>query len=91
VNNTDYRVLYPSLTEQDLKYYLFEILKTLDFSHSMGIIHRDIKPHNIMIDPEKKIVRIIDWGLAEFYFPGKDYNVRVASRYFKSPELLLDY
>lgn len=44
-----------------------------------------------MIDPEKKIVRIIDWGLAEFYFPGKDYNVRVASRYFKSPELLLDY
>lgn len=34
---------------------------------------------------------MIDWGLAEFYFPGKDYNVRVASRYFKSPELLLSY
>ncbi len=44
-----------------------------------------------MIDPEKKQVRLIDWGLAEFYLPGKDYNVRVASRYFKSPELLLDY
>lgn len=57
----------------------------------MGIIHRDIKPHNIMIDPERRQLRIIDWGLAEFYFPGKDYNVRVASRYFKSPELLLDF
>ena len=24
-----------------------------------------------------------DWGLAEFYHPGREYNVRVASRYFK--------
>lgn len=40
---------------------------------------------------EEKEVKIIDWGLSEFYFPGKDYNVRVASRYFKSPELLLNY
>ena len=26
---------------------------------------------------------MIDWGLAEFYHPGREYNVRVASRYFK--------
>jgi len=44
-----------------------------------------------MIDHEKKTLKLIDWGLAEFYFPGKEYNVRVASRYFKGPELLLDY
>ena len=36
-------------------------------------------------------LRLIDWGLAEFYHPGQEYNVRVASRYFKGPELLLDY
>ncbi|GFZ10178.1 casein kinase alpha 1 [Actinidia rufa] len=35
-------------------------------------------------------LRLIDWGLAEFYHPGKEYNVRVASRYFKGPELLVD-
>lgn len=34
--------------------------------------------------------RLIDWGLAEFYHPDQDYNVRVASRYFKGPELLVD-
>jgi casein kinase II subunit alpha len=44
-----------------------------------------------MVNMEEKEVKIIDWGLSEFYFPGKDYNVRVASRYFKSPELLLNY
>lgn len=36
-------------------------------------------------------LRLIDWGLAEFYHPGQEYNVRVASRYFKGPELLVDH
>lgn len=36
-------------------------------------------------------LRIIDWGLGEFYLPEKDYNVRVSSRYFKGPELLVSY
>jgi casein kinase II subunit alpha len=34
---------------------------------------------------------LIDWGLAEFYHAGTEYNVRVASRYFKGPELLVDF
>merc|ERR1739847_196959 len=55
-----------------------------------GVMHRDVKPHNVMIDHEKRVIRLIDWGLAEFYHPGKEYNVRVASRYFKGPELLMD-
>ena len=53
-------------------------------------MHRDVKPHNVMIDHEKRELRLIDWGLAEFYHPAKEYNVRVASRYFKGPELLVD-
>eukprot|EP01034_Spumella_vulgaris_P021739 gene21739-27793_t len=52
---------------------------------------RDVKPHNVMIDHEKRELRLIDWGLAEFYHPGQEYNVRVASRYFKGPELLVDF
>lgn len=57
-----------------------ELLRALDQCHSHGIMHRDIKPQNIMIDHENKILRLIDWGLAEYYQPGKEYNVRVASR-----------
>ncbi|WZZ82834.1 hypothetical protein YC2023_103406 [Brassica napus] len=90
VNNKDFKVLYPTLSDYDVRYYIYELLKALDFCHSRGIMHRDVKPHNVMIDHEQRKLRLIDWGLAEFYHPGKEYNVRVASRYFKGPELLVD-
>jgi len=77
--------------ESDLQLYMFELLQCLDFAHSVGIMHRDIKPDNIMIDHDARKVTIIDWGLAEFYHPGTEYNVGVATRPFKGPELLVNY
>eukprot|EP01095_Lingulamoeba_sp_RSL-Kostka_P004435 TRINITY_DN1565_c0_g1_i1.p1 TRINITY_DN1565_c0_g1~~TRINITY_DN1565_c0_g1_i1.p1 ORF type:complete len:420 (-),score=100.34 TRINITY_DN1565_c0_g1_i1:1088-2347(-) len=90
VNNTDFKTLYPTFTDYDVRYYIFELLKALDYCHSNGIMHRDVKPHNVMIDHSQKKLRLIDWGLAEFYHQDQEYNVRVASRYFKGPELLVD-
>ena len=80
VNNTDFKVLYPTLSDLDIRYYIYQLLIALDYCHSQGIMHRDVKPHNVMIDHERRELRLIDWGLAEFYHPGKEYNVRVASR-----------
>ena len=57
----------------DIRYYMFEILKALDFCHSKGIMHRDVKPHNIMIDHTNRKLRLIDWGLAEFYHAEWEY------------------
>lgn len=90
IRNVDFRLLYPKFTIADIQYYFTQLLIALDFSHSMGIMHRDVKPQNIMIDPQEKKLRLIDWGLAEFYHAGMDYNVRVASRYHKGPELLIN-
>mmetsp|Transcript_15420 Transcript_15420/g.38865 ORF Transcript_15420/g.38865 Transcript_15420/m.38865 type:complete len:339 (-) Transcript_15420:231-1247(-) len=90
VDNVDFKVLYPTLSDYDIRYYINEILKALDYCHSQGIMHRDVKPHNVMIDHKNRKLRLIDWGLAEFYHINREYNVRVASRYFKGPELLVD-
>lgn len=82
--------LSPELSDEDVRVYIYKILEALEFSHSHGIMHRDVKPLNIVINNETKELRLIDWGLADFYFPDKEYNVRVASRYYKGPELLVD-
>lgn len=90
VHSVDFRIIYPKFSLADIRYYFTELLIALDYSHSMGIIHRDVKPQNVMIDPVSRKLRLIDWGLAEFYHAGTDYNVRVALRYHKGPELLID-
>jgi casein kinase II subunit alpha len=69
---------------------MFQLLLALDYAHSNGIMHRDVKPGNIMFDCLSRQLSLIDWGLADFYIPGQQYNVRVATRFYKSPELLVD-
>jgi casein kinase II subunit alpha len=83
------QMLYPTFADYDIRYYMFQLLRALDYAHSKGVMHRDVKPHNIMIDHKKRQLRLIDWGLAEFYFPEREYNTRVASRYFKVRLLVL--
>jgi casein kinase II subunit alpha len=90
IANDDFKSLYPTFTDADVRHFFFELLRALEYCHARGIAHRDVKPHNIMYNAQTRELRLIDWGLAEFYHPDQDYNVRVASRYFKGPELLTD-
>lgn len=80
-----------TLSLYEMKVYMFQVFKALDYCHSRGIMHRDVKPMNIIVCPETKTLKLIDWGLSEFFIDGKDYNTRVSSRPYKSPELLVNY
>lgn len=56
VDAMDSKVLYPRFTDHDVRYYMLELLKALDYCHSKGIIHRDVKPLNILIDHSQRKV-----------------------------------
>lgn len=56
VQQTDYKALLGQLTPKDCKYYIYQILKGLHYSHSKGIMHRDIKPQNVIIDHNSRKV-----------------------------------
>ena len=90
-DNHDVKTLFGKMTAKDISIYVYGVLKAIKYAHEKGIMHRDIKPGNIMWNQETKTVSLIDWGLAEFYVPGQDYQVRVATKHYKGPELLLNY
>ncbi|PTB37074.1 uncharacterized protein TrAFT101_010807 [Trichoderma asperellum] len=91
VENIDFRRLYPTFSSDDIRYYIKELLKALQFSHSKSIMHRDIRPHNIMIDPTERKLRLLGWDYAEFYVPSSLYSVRVGLGFNRAPELLLNH
>ncbi|CCW62030.1 unnamed protein product [Phytomonas sp. EM1] len=90
IEASDFRTLFPHFSDLDVRNLIYQVLIALEYAHSRGIMHRDVKPNNVCIDYKQKKLRLIDWGLAEFYHPETSYNARVASRYFKGPELLIE-
>jgi len=90
VDATPLKELHQCINDMDARFYLYQLLRALDYCHSKGVMHRDVKPGNVLIDHSKRELRLIDWGLADFYHPGKEYPVRVATRFYKGPELLVD-
>lgn len=91
VEFSDWRSIYTGLSLAQIKVVMRRVLKALLFSHANGVMHRDIKPQNIAIDPKTLKVRLLDWGLADFYLPRQRYSSHVATRMFKPPELLIEY
>lgn len=91
IDSMPLRKVILSMNDFELRYYMFELLKALNYSHSHGIMHRDVKPGNIMIDHSARKVRLIDWGLAEFYKPNYKQHLRVATLHYKAPELFTQY
>jgi casein kinase II subunit alpha len=91
VQEADPDSLFSRISPVDACFYLYQLMRALKYAHECGIMHRDVKPLNIIYDRRGKKVRLIDWGLAEFYHPKQRYNIHVASRNFKPIELLVDY
>ena len=80
------------LTQDHHKVFLYQLLRGLNFIHQSGVLHRDLKPKNILANSNNKL-KICDFGLARPFIPDPapatlvywtDY---VATRWYRAPEL----
>ncbi|NXX98541.1 CDK3 kinase, partial [Centropus bengalensis] len=72
-----------------VKKYLFQLLQGVRFCHSHGVIHRDLKPQNLLIN-EAGAIKLADFGLARtFGVPLRTYTHEVVTLWYRAPEILL--
>lgn len=77
--------------DQTITHIMFQILKGMDYLHSKMIMHRDLKPQNILVNYTNQLiqVRIGDFGLSrKFTIPNKQYTKEVSTLWYRAPELM---
>eukprot|EP01128_Nolandella_sp_AFSM9_P010708 TRINITY_DN743_c3_g1_i1.p1 TRINITY_DN743_c3_g1~~TRINITY_DN743_c3_g1_i1.p1 ORF type:complete len:357 (-),score=73.86 TRINITY_DN743_c3_g1_i1:82-1152(-) len=71
-----------------IKLYIYQLCRSLSYVHSLGICHRDIKPQNMLIDPDTQMLKLCDFGSAKILIKGAPNVPYICSRYYRAPELI---
>ena len=76
-----------SLGNDHVQHMMYNLLRALKYLHSAGIIHRDIKPQNVLVNDSSDVV-LCDFGLAR---GNSDHymTVYVETRWYRAPELIM--
>ena len=79
------KTILPNLT---VKMYMYQLLRSLAYIHSLGICHRDIKPQNLLVNEKTCTLKLCDFGSAKTLVKGEPNVSYICSRYYRAPELI---
>lgn len=72
----------------EVKLYIYQLFRSLAYIHSQGICHRDIKPQNLLLDPNTGVLKLCDFGSAKILIENEPNVSYICSRYYRAPELI---
>ncbi|EGR33395.1 hypothetical protein IMG5_054600 [Ichthyophthirius multifiliis] len=84
----NYKKQQKQLPDLHIKIYAYQMFRGLAYLKGLGICHRDIKPQNILIDPNSLMLKICDFGSAKVLVKGEQNISYICSRYYRAPELI---
>jgi serine/threonine protein kinase len=76
---------HPLALDDALRYFQ-QVCEALAFAHSRGVIHRDLKPQNLLLSADKKVIKIADFGVAKMTHDTSDEITRVGTNVYAPPE-----
>ncbi|KAJ1728579.1 glycogen synthase kinase 3 [Coemansia biformis] len=71
-----------------VKLFMYQLFRSLNYIHSMGICHRDIKPQNLLVNSATGVLKLCDFGSAKTLIAGEPNVSYICSRYYRAPELI---
>lgn len=71
-----------------VKLYAYQLLRSVGYISQKDICHRDIKPHNILVNPITNRLILCDFGSAKRLIKGEPNIAYICSRCYRAPELI---
>lgn len=71
-----------------VKLFMYQLFRSLNYIHSLGICHRDIKPQNLLVNSTTGVLTLCDFGSAKILVDGEPNVSYICSRYYRAPELI---
>ena len=78
------------LPKSTVQNFMYQLLLGTAHLHKHGVMHRDLKPQNLLVDKAQNVLKIADLGLGRaFSVPVKSYTHEIVTLWYRAPEVLL--
>ncbi len=77
------------LDRDQVRFFIYQLLKACDYFHQQNVMHRDIKPENILLDNQQDLyIKLTDFGFSSYFKEQESFNDQLGSPLYMPPEIV---